>query len=87
LTSGVSLSSQRWWREIRCSEVGCSEVEVCWNANPNRRYTVEYRSDQTAHQWKELVGPVTTNCVRDAVGPDDTKALPGNSDSMMLCLQ
>ena len=59
--------------EIRCSEVGCSEVEVCWNANPNRRYTVEYRSDQTAHQWKELVGPVTTNCVRDAVGPDEQR--------------
>jgi hypothetical protein len=47
--------------------IRCSEVEVCWNARPNRQYQVQYRSELTTNEWMDLVGPVMTNCVRDAI--------------------
>lgn len=48
-----------------------SEVEVCWNAESNRIYQAQYRSELTTNLWTDLGSPVpgngSTNCLVDKV--------------------
>jgi hypothetical protein len=46
-------------------------VDVCWDSLTNRQYQVQYRSDLTTNQWRDLgsllPGSGSTNCITDTV--------------------
>lgn len=51
--------------------VRCTQVEVCWTAEPGRAYQLQYRSSTTTNLWTDLALPVTASgpvhCVLDGV--------------------
>lgn len=51
-----------------------SQVEICWTSRLDRMYQVQYRSTFTTNLWTNLGAPVqgngSTNCITDAVVPD-----------------
>jgi hypothetical protein len=59
-------------RNVRASPaptpaIRVSEVEVCWDAQSNRIYQVQYRSELTTNQWVSLGAPVRATTARECV--------------------